>query len=129
MRVIITGAAGAIGTQAVEELSDGHELCLIDSLPTPDRNSILADLSARPSPARWRRWWKAAGSPQWMERFRDSQVVLHMAVDQRPAFSEGELLFNNLQMTRNVMEAAVRHRVPRMVFASSNWAVISHAIP
>jgi nucleoside-diphosphate-sugar epimerase len=33
MRVIITGAAGEIGRQTVEELSDGHELCLMDRRP------------------------------------------------------------------------------------------------
>jgi nucleoside-diphosphate-sugar epimerase len=44
MRVIITGAAGEIGGQIVEELSDSHDLCLIDGRPVSGRMSMIADL-------------------------------------------------------------------------------------
>jgi len=39
MAVIITGAAGQIGSQIVEELSNLHELCLIDRIPVPGHTS------------------------------------------------------------------------------------------
>jgi len=58
-----------------------------------------------------------------MEAFRSADVVVHLAVDQRPGIPERQRLFNNTQMTWNVIEAAVQHRVSRVVFASSNWAV------
>jgi uronate dehydrogenase len=58
-----------------------------------------------------------------MQAFEGADVVLHLAVDQRRAVPEQQRLFNNMQMTLNVMEAAVRHHVSRIVFASSNWAV------
>jgi NAD+ dependent glucose-6-phosphate dehydrogenase len=58
-----------------------------------------------------------------MEAFEGANVVLHLAVDQREAVPEQQLLFNNMQMTLNVMEAAVRYHVPRIVFASSAWTV------
>jgi nucleoside-diphosphate-sugar epimerase len=41
MRVVITGAAGRIGSQVVEELSGMHDLCLLDCRPMPGRKSVL----------------------------------------------------------------------------------------
>jgi nucleoside-diphosphate-sugar epimerase len=45
MRVVITGAAGHIGIQMVEELSEAYELCLIDRVRLPRRKSVVADLA------------------------------------------------------------------------------------
>lgn len=123
MRVIITGAAGGIGSQLVEELSGKHELCLIDQRPVAGHISIIADLSKRYSWTHWRHWLKVPRYPRWMEAFKNADVVLHLAADQRPDVPERQLLFNNMQMTLNVIEAAARHHVSRIVFASSNWAV------
>jgi nucleoside-diphosphate-sugar epimerase len=44
MRVVITGAAGRIGIQMVEELSEAYELRLIDRVRLPRRKSVVADL-------------------------------------------------------------------------------------
>ena len=44
MRVLITGAAGEIGSQIVEEISSLHDLCLIERIPVPGHMSIVADL-------------------------------------------------------------------------------------
>jgi len=49
--------------------------------------------------------------------------VLHLAVDHRNTVLEQKLLFSNIQTNLNVIEAATRYRVARIVFASSNWAV------
>jgi uronate dehydrogenase len=123
MRVIITGAAGKIGRQIVEELSDTHELGLVDRRPVAGRVSMIADLSKSYSWARWLRWFRISEYPQWMQEFKGADVILHLAVDQRPARRDRQLLFDNMKMTLNVIEAAVHHRVSRVVFASSNWAV------
>ncbi len=123
MRVIITGAAGQIGTQIVEQLCATHELCLMDRLPVPGRKSLITNLSTSHSRRHWRRRLKVARSPRWMESFNGADVVLHLAVDQTETVPEHQLLFSNMQTTLNVIEAAARHRVPRVVFASSNWAV------
>ena len=123
MRVIITGAAGEIGGQIVEELSDSHELCLMDRRPVAGRMSIIADLSKSHSSMRWLRRMRVSEYPRWMEAFEGADVVLHLAVDQRRGVPEQQRLFNNMQMTLNIMEAAIRHHVCRVVFASSNWAV------
>ncbi len=123
MRVIITGAAGEIGGQIVEELFDSHDLCLVDRRPVAGRMSLIADLSKSYSWMRWLRWMRVSEYPRWMEVFEGADVVLHLAVDQRRAVPEQQRLFNNMQITLNVMEAAIRHHVSRVVFASSNWAV------
>ena len=122
MRVIITGAAGEIGTQIVEELSAAHELCLIDRVSVSEQKSIIADLSNGHSRSRWKPW-SVARCPRWMEAFEGADVVLHLAIDRRDTVPEQQLLFSNVQTNVNVIEAATRYRVPRVVFASSNWAV------
>jgi NAD+ dependent glucose-6-phosphate dehydrogenase len=120
MRVIITGASGRIGSQLVEELSGSHELRLIDVAPVKGHRSIFGDVSA--VPIGWRRWVKPR-SGRWIEAFKGAQAVVHLAADGNPAAPWESILSNNIQGTWNVIQAAARHRVPRMVFASSNWAV------
>lgn len=44
MRIVITGAAGNITTQLIEELQSSHELRLVDIRPVYDRSSIIAEL-------------------------------------------------------------------------------------
>jgi nucleoside-diphosphate-sugar epimerase len=123
MRVIITGAAGQIGTQIIDELSETHELCLIDRSPVSGHKSMIVDLSNGHSRTHWKLWSAATQRLRWMEAFKGADVVLHLAADLRDTVPEQQLLFDNIQVNLNVIEAAVRHRVPRIVFASSNWAV------
>jgi nucleoside-diphosphate-sugar epimerase len=59
----------------------------------------------------------------WMEGFKNADVVVHLALDQRPAVTEYQLFLNNIHITVNVIETAALNRVSRIVFASSNWAV------
>src|SRR5712692_2705488 len=122
MRVIITGAAGRIGSQVMEELSPLHELCLIDLRPVEGQNSIVADLSRPPVLNGWRRWFKTK-SWCWSDVFEGAEVVVHLAADPQPLAPWEDVLSNNIQGTWNVIEAAAKYRVPRVVFASSNWAV------
>jgi NAD+ dependent glucose-6-phosphate dehydrogenase len=122
MRVLITGAAGRIGNQVVEELSGSHDLCLIDLRPVRHRNSIVADLSRPPSTNAWGSWFKSK-SARWSDAFEGAQVVVHLAADIDPGAPWESILPNNIQGTWNVIQTAAEHRVRRVVFASSNWAV------
>jgi nucleoside-diphosphate-sugar epimerase len=122
MHVIITGAAGQIGSQLVEELSPSHELRLVDLRPVKGRRSIVADLSRRPVTSGWRSWFKSRSS-RWNEAFEGAQVVVHLAADSQSLAPWEKVLPDNIQATWNILEAAAIYRVPRVVFASSNWAV------
>ena len=122
MHVIMTGAAGRIGTQMVAELADSHTLGLLDRRRIPGRVSSVANL-ARPSGRKdWRRWLHM-GSARWMSTFKGADVVLHLAAHPVAFAPWTGVLADNIVATWNVVEAAVHHRVARVVFASSNWAV------
>jgi len=111
MRVIVTGAAGQIGSQLVERFSARHELCLIDRNPVPGRQTVLADLA------------NDSTRSAWMESFKGANVVIHLAADMHTDASWESVLHNNIQATWNVIEIAATYKVARVVFASSNWAV------
>ena len=122
MRVVITGAAGRIGSEVVKELSASHDLVIIDRHPLHGRKSLVADLSQRPAAPGWRNWLGSKSS-RWSDAFKEAQVVIHLAANAQTSAPWEEVFPNNIQATWNVLEAAARHRVPRLVFASSNWAV------
>jgi nucleoside-diphosphate-sugar epimerase len=120
MRVVITGAAGRIGTQIVEELSPSHDLSLIDVRPVEGRNSIAADLSRDPAFTGRRRWLKPK---PWSAAFAGADVVVHLGANPNQLAPWEKILPDNIQGTWNVIAAAARHGVSRVIFASSNWAV------
>ncbi len=121
MRIVITGAAGHLGNLATEELSDDHELVLLDRRPVRSRPSIVADLGHSPD-RRWPPW-----DPPWKRAFEGAEVVLHLAAVLAPASwrpsSWPVVKHNNIDATWNVFEAALRHRVPKIVYGSSTWAI------
>jgi nucleoside-diphosphate-sugar epimerase len=121
MRVVITGAAGRIGALMVEELTPEHELLLIDRVRVPQRKSIVADLTANQSGAFGGSWWRFRRS--WIRSFEGADVVLHLAADVRHDAPWKSVLRDNIEATWNVIQVAARYHVPRVIFASSNWAV------
>ena len=123
MQVVITGAAGAIGTQVAEELSSAHELRLIDIQPVTGRKTIIGDLSRRTTANGRVNWFRSRSS--WSDAFSGADVVVHLAANSESFAPWEKVLPDNIRATWNVIEAAARHQVPRIVFASSNWAVKS----
>jgi nucleoside-diphosphate-sugar epimerase len=121
MRVVMTGAAGQIGRQLIGELSDRHELRLIDRVPVPQRKSVVADLARNHSV--FGRTSRGFRRKPWISLFKGADVVIHLAADVRNYASWECVLRDNIQVTWNVIQAAVKYRVPRVVFTSSNWAV------
>ena len=119
MRVVITGAAGKIGTQMVQELMDNCDLRLIDRIPVPGQKSIVADLAIGNISA-WRRFGALFRSKSWVHTFEGADVVLHLAADVRHDAPWGTILRDNIEATWNVIQVAVRYKVPRVIFASSN---------
>jgi nucleoside-diphosphate-sugar epimerase len=80
MRVVITGAAGQIGRQIVEELSGKYELRLVDRVPVSGRGSVVADLAEDDGATSVKSFWRF-GRKSWAPSFEGADVVLHLAAD------------------------------------------------
>jgi len=122
MRVVITGAAGRIGGQLIEELASDHQLCLIDRRSVVGLKSRTLDLGQRRPDQRVRNWLSRK-SKSWRELLVGCDVIVHLAANSDARAPWNEIVSDNLQATWNIIEAAAEHCVPRVVFASSNWAV------
>ena len=109
-RILITGAAGHIGRKLAMFLTGrGYELRLFDIESGGNDAIEIADLSQ----------WDEA----WTNRLAGIDCVVHLAGCPRPDAGWNEIQRLNLDMTMNVLEAASRKRVRRVVFASSNWVL------
>ncbi len=107
--VLLTGAAGRLGRAIAIDLGDELDLRLLDRSPATDLPGLLvADIT----------------DPAALDRVMPGvDVVLHFAGDARPAASYADLRVANADGTYEVLAAAVRHGVGKVVFASSNRVV------
>ena len=117
VRLLITGAAGRIGSAFYAELGDRYWVRLADrktdELRPRDGHEALA--------------LDVADLDQCRAACERIDVVLHLAADPSPeADFYGSLLANNIQGTFNVFRAAADAGVRRVVFASSIHAVAGH---
>src|SRR5688572_1910622 len=105
-RVLITGAAGLIGTLLRERLGELYAVRSLTLLPEafPSVVADVADLEAI-APA-----------------FEGIDAVVHLAALTAMHTTWDEALQSNVIGTRNVFEAALRAGVPRVIVASSNHA-------
>lgn len=121
MRTLVTGGAGFVGSHVVEGLiGNGHEVMVLDNLATgsranlwPSADFVLADITNRDDV-------RAA-----FERFRP-EVVLHQAAQTLVAASASDPIRDseiNVVGTLNVLDAAARSGVRKIVFASSGGTV------
>jgi UDP-glucose 4-epimerase len=116
MKVLVTGGAGYIGSHTVRELSNfGHEVVVLDSLELGNRQAVgnvpfyqgnitdedfLDQLLAKEKP----------------------EAVIHFAAYKAPGESmsePGKYFRNNVDGTRRLLDALVRHQVSTFVFSSS----------
>lgn len=107
MRVLITGAAGTIGTALRCHLADRYELSALTRRPA-DFPSYVADI---------------ASLDAILPAFAGQDAVVHLAAAISVTSPWEEVLPANLIGTYNVFEAARRQDVGCVVFASSNHAV------
>lgn len=111
--VVITGATGNIGRKLNEHLKDRpFNLRRICMNPRQEPGVVTADLSAF-----------ASG---WADHFAGADAVVHLAGDPRSIAKWDSITPNNIDVTINVFRAAIAHRVPRVIFASSIWAVAGY---
>lgn len=113
--VVITGASGSLGSKARRHMEalGGYDLRLFTHQNRAgDPAMIQADLCRY--------------DPAWVKRFEGADAVLHLAAD-AAAFSPWPSIQRlDIDMMLNVFLAAVEARVPRLVFASSNWVLGGH---
>ena len=114
-KILITGAAGRIGSRLAQHWCERHQLVLTDKRaavtaePVPILQIDLSDLeSARPL-------------------FEGVDTVVHLAADPRPNADWESLLPNNIVATHNVLEAAAAAACQRVILASSINAVAGYA--
>jgi len=111
---LITGAAGNLGSKLRRHLDSkpGYQLALLDKNPAHDAAISDADLSTC--------------AKSWTDRFSGVDTVVHLAADASQWAAWSSLARNNIDATINVFEAAVEHRVRRVVFASSVHAMLGY---
>jgi len=104
--VLITGAAGNLGSKLRRHLEGRYDLRLLDIDPRGDEEIIATDLS---------QW-----NDRWVEHFQDVNVVVHLAADPTAHQAWDKLVGPNIDGVANIFQAAAHAGVDRVVYASSN---------
>jgi UDP-glucose 4-epimerase len=120
MRILITGGAGFIGSHVADAfLAAGHEVGVLDDLSSGVKDHLDPRV----------RFWQAdirdPGVEQIFAAFRPELLSHHAAqmsvgVSVREPQRDADI---NIRGTLNLLEAAVRHGVRRVVFASTGGAM------
>jgi UDP-glucose 4-epimerase len=120
MRVLVTGGAGFIGSNVVDGyLAAGHEVAVVDDLSA----GTPANVSRR---ARLHRVDVRAGDLDAVFAAEQPEVVSHHAAQVSVRRSVEEPIHDaevNVLGSLNVLEAARRHGVGRVIFASTGGAI------
>lgn len=104
--VLITGAAGNLGSKLRRHLEGRYELRLLDIDPRGDDAIVAADL------AQW--------SDDWLSEFKGVNAVVHLAADPTAHQTWPKVVGPNVDAVANVFLASALMGVDRVVYASSN---------
>ncbi len=120
MKVLVTGGAGFIGSHLADRLiEEGHQVVVVDNLSTGKKRNIHKAAT----------FYKSDILSAKIERVfqkEKPQIVCHYAAQMDVRKSVEDPAFdakNNIIGLLNVLEAAVKNRTRRIVFASSGGAV------
>lgn len=112
MRVLVTGAAGSIGRVVCPGLTrQGHDVVGADLVGAPTDGDAWQVLDCA----------DPAQVDAAVERIRPDGIVHLAGIPTESALPEA--LVSHVHTTAALLEAMVRHDVPRLVYASSNHAV------
>lgn len=108
--VVITGAGGNLGGKLARALVSSYRLRCLDLLAGDGVGA--ADL--------------ADYDETWVRQFDGVDSVLHFAADPQPTATWERVHRANILATGNVLRACRRHRVRRVIFASSNQVMAGY---
>src|SRR5262245_2344399 len=121
-RVVVTGGAGFIGSHLVGRLvADGARVVVLDSL----RCGSAANLGAAAGRVDLVRFTLGHDDPAALDaHLAGADTVFHLAAEkhQQSASRPRELLRANVEGTHDLLDAAARHGIRRVVFTSSLYA-------
>jgi NAD+ dependent glucose-6-phosphate dehydrogenase len=114
-RVLITGAAGRIGSSLTELLKDRYDLRLSYNRNIPEQPTVQDIVVANLS-----------DYDQALRAVSGVDAVVHLAANPSGAASWESVLENNIIATRNVYEAALVSGVKKVILASTNHVMGFH---
>lgn len=121
MRVLITGGAGFIGSHVAEKsLEAGHEVLVIDDLSTGRRENIPPEARFVEVDIRDSERVEAVFAEFRPEVMSHQAAQTSVSVSTREPLRDAEV---NVVGSLSLLEAAVRHGVERVVFASTGGAI------
>ena len=104
MKILVTGAAGAVGTAVVKGLKNRYSLRGFDRVPMPDiDDTIVGDVT---------------DFEVVLKATQEVEAVIHLAGNPSGGAPWEDILQNNIIGTYNVFEAARQNGVRRIAFAS-----------
>jgi nucleoside-diphosphate-sugar epimerase len=118
MRVVVTGGSGKVGRAVVRELLErGHEVLNVDrNAPDPASAAALAPFL----PADLTDYGQTLEALSGAELMSGVGAVVHLAAIPSPVHATPDVVFStNIRSTHTVFAAAVRLRLARVVWASS----------
>jgi len=118
MRVVVTGGSGKVGRAVVRELLErGHEVLNVDrNAPDPASAAALAPFL----PADLTDYGQTLEALSGAELMSGVEAVVHLAAIPSPVHATPDVVFStNIRSTHTVFAAAVRLRLARVVWASS----------
>lgn len=120
MRFLVIGASGFVGSAVARRvLADGDELCVY----VRDRSRLHADVAAAA-----RVFEGPIGDPNAIvEAARGTEIVVHAVAAHRYGTSADELRWTNVAGTENVMNAAIRAKVERVIYVSCADVTLSNS--
>lgn len=112
--MVVTGAAGSIGSKLSRHLASlgRWTLRLIDRDSRGNPEILAADLCALDG--------------RWIREFEGAVAVVHLAGDPYATAGWESVVQNNIDLSLNVLSAVRLYRVPKLVFASSNWVMAGY---
>ncbi len=114
MQILVTGAAGKIGSEVVPELvKHGHSVRALDRRPVPPEVRAAADVV----------YADLTDPLAMLNAVRGCDAVAHIGAIPSPSLPPDEVLRLNVLGTQNILEAARAEGIPRVVLTSSIGAL------